>query len=335
MLRSPRVFLQVPPLPFASPTMEQLSPQMQLVIDALDGKPLPEVMPIACDICRSPIYCSCPVYGPWPLQKPSTRLQKPYSPGPDNLIWKIKFENNTLHTVLDTEPNAWEWLRRNHPESVAFFSSASSSGATSSPAASCGCAIGPSRPPASSSKPRPLQTPVLLGSPKGQRSWEEVAPLLSDSVACLERCKKVLQQILDDCHRIYLWLPSDGRIDQHVKQVVRNLLPGHHFKIGITDNPPRRFYEPWYAYWKEHAKSKDRIAYEGMYVVYMHQSRSTVAMAEHCLISFYTNDCLFKKRCANRKDDLDDHIRHDESDEERSDSPGPHFLYVAFGPFRR
>jgi hypothetical protein len=32
---------------------------------------------------------------------------------------------------------------------------------------------------------------------------------------------------------------------------------------------------------------------------------------------------------------LDDHIRHDESDEERSDSPGPHFLYLAFGPFRR
>ena len=109
------------------------------------------------------------------------------------------------------------------------------------------------------------------------------------------------------------------------------------FKIGITVDPDYRYYRASYAYNKLSAQERDGVRYSGMIIVYVHPVRSTVEMFEENMIDKFTAD-EFKRRCVNVKKDLDDHIRFDHSDEEKTSASGPHCAYIVYGlpsPVRR
>lgn len=137
--------------------------------------------------------------------------------------------------------------------------------------------------------------------------------------------------VLADLHRISVWLPRDTHCVRHVKSVIASLSREMMFKIGITVNPMFRYYEAWYAYSKAHAQQRDGVIYEGMILVYVHPMRDTVSMFEHNMICVCKGDPTLRHRCANVKEDFDNHITYDDSDEERAEAAGPHVPYIVWG----
>jgi hypothetical protein len=172
--------------------------------------------------------------------------------------------------------------------------------------------------------------PIVSGVPAGQTNWPAIRKLLPAKVRRLERCQPMFQGLLDDL-QTSVWLPSDGHILQHVKHVIGSFLPGFRFKFGIAVDCVDRLHNADYGYLKKETKERDRVSYEGMFVVYVHPQRAVIAFAEHACIHYYQENCLTKTRCVNIKSDLDDQKDFDQSDEEREDAQGPHALYIAFG----
>ena len=57
-------------------------------------------------------------------------------------------------------------------------------------------------------------------------------------------------------------------------------------------------------------------------------------MLEHALIKIfkvYAVPGIAKERCANRLEIFDNNMDCEQSDEERSDADGPHWVYITFG----
>ena len=179
-------------------------------------------------------------------------------------------------------------------------------------------------PPTSSSQP---------AESLGQKTWEAVEKVIKPKTLRLERTKPMFEELLGDL-RISINLPITHYYLPHCKQVVASLPQNHRFKIGITVCPNTRFYEAHYAYSKPRAQERDWVRYSGMIVLFTHYSREVIAVMEHALITHFSQSLRqsMRDRCANRKIDVDDHIRFDEScssDDEHS--PGPHSLYVSHG----
>ncbi len=179
-------------------------------------------------------------------------------------------------------------------------------------------------PPTSSSQP---------AESLGQKTWKAVEKVLKPKTLRLERTKPMFEELLGDL-RISINLPITHYYLPHCKQVVASLPQNHRFKIGITVCPNNRFYEAHYAYSKPRTQERDWVRYSGMIVLFTHYSRDTIAVMEHALITHFSQSLRqsMRYRCANRKTDVDDHIRFDEScssDDEHS--PGPHSLYVCHG----
>ena len=77
----------------------------------------------------------------------------------------------------------------------------------------------------------------------------------------------------------------------------------------------------------------DGVVYEFFILVLVHHERETISWVEHFLINLFAVDgCqgIPKERCANRLIIVDDHWKC-ESDEEKSEAAGPHFVYIACG----
>jgi len=100
---------------------------------------------------------------------------------------------------------------------------------------------------------------------------------------------------------------------------------------GITADPAYRFNTPSYAYSKSKTQLRDGVRYEGMHVVYIKESRSEIALAEHLMMNHFLESLEFESHCANQKRNLDKSFVNDDSDEERYDAKGPHSLYIAWG----
>ena len=160
-----------------------------------------------------------------------------------------------------------------------------------------------------------------------QKNWQEVKMVLSQKTIELERTMPMIQEITSDEH-ITVWLPKSPYYIQHCHTVLAALQTSHRFKVGITVDPDWRYHLAHYAYTKHRTQERDHVKYQGMIVVFLHNSREVVAMMEHALIS----ECLraYASRCANRKIDYDNHIQ-DESDSENEQSPRPFALYICYG----
>lgn len=170
------------------------------------------------------------------------------------------------------------------------------------------------------------------GQPEGQTTMRDIEARLPSNITFMDRSPQMHKAILED-PRLRIWLPRNQNIHQHVVEVVQALLSWRsslRFKIGITIDVVYRFNTPDYAYVRPHSHLRDGVLYEGMHVVYIHQTRSTIAMAEHFLINHLRK--LFKSKIANKKVDLDNNGQNnDGSDDERYDAVGPHYLYIAWG----
>jgi hypothetical protein len=169
-----------------------------------------------------------------------------------------------------------------------------------------------------------------LGASGPQKELIEVMALLPEKTWCMDRCRPVLQNAIEDL-RISVWLSKDADITRHVDKVVGSLPTKMKFKIGITVDPEWRYYRASYAYTLATSKEKDGVQYEGMILVYVHPVRDVVGAFETCLIDKYQIDIVHKSRTANIKRDFDGHLRYDHSDEETEHGPGPHFLYIVYG----
>ena len=66
-------------------------------------------------------------------------------------------------------------------------------------------------------------------------------------------------------------------------------------------------------------------------MVYVHPVRSVICAFETCLIVQYKKNEEFRNRLANVKEDFDDHITFEDSDEESVHAAGPHCLYITHG----
>ena len=166
-----------------------------------------------------------------------------------------------------------------------------------------------------------------------QTNWETVRAVLSPQVLQLERTISEVRWALADTNTtIRLTAKKDWWL--HVFEVIESLPRDMRFKIGITCALEHRFETAHYAYSMPNTHAKDGVVYEGWILACVDHQRRVIAMAEHCLIKAFTTleiPGITKGRCANRLQIFDDHIDCDQSDDERSDSPGPHWLYIAFG----
>ena len=164
----------------------------------------------------------------------------------------------------------------------------------------------------------------------GQKEWEAVKKVLPPKTLMLERTKPMFEELLTDEH-IKVWLPSSTHYIQHCHRVVALIPRDYRFKIGITVDPSARYYESHYAYSKSRSQQRDHVRYNSMVVIYTHHSREVIAMMEHALITHFRIHS--PHQCANRKIDFDSHIRFDESgSSDNEHSPGPHSVYVCYGP---
>ena len=169
--------------------------------------------------------------------------------------------------------------------------------------------------------------------PEGQTTMSDIEARLPRNIIFMDRSPQMHKAILEDA-RLRIWLPRNLNIHQHVVQVVHALLSWRsslRFKIGITVDVLYRFNTADYAYVKPHSHLRDGVRYEGMHVVYVHKTRSTIAMAEHMAINNLLDCKEFQSKIANKKTVLDTHIPGDESDDDRYDAVGPHYLYIAWG----
>ena len=90
-----------------------------------------------------------------------------------------------------------------------------------------------------------------------------------------------------------------------------------------------RFYEAHYAYTRFYIRKKDFVNYEHMLIINLSHSREVCAMLEHALIVHF--QCCEPRRCANRKNDLDNHLQKDDPDSEDERGVGPFAVYVVVG----
>ena len=168
--------------------------------------------------------------------------------------------------------------------------------------------------------------------PEGQTTRRDIEARLPSNITFMDRSQQMHKAILED-PQLRIWLPRNNNIHQHVVEVVHALLSWRsslRFKIGITVDVVYRFNTADYAYVRPHSHLRDGVLYEGMHVVYIHQTRSTIAIAEHLIINSLRN--LFKSKIANKKVDMDTNGQNnDGSDDERYDAVGPHYLYIAWG----
>ena len=170
-----------------------------------------------------------------------------------------------------------------------------------------------------------------------QKDWATVKAILTTQVLNLERTRSEVQWALADCSTT-IRLTDKKDVTQHVFEVVKTLPADMRFKVGITNELQNRFYDSSYAYSMPNTHAKDGIVYEGWILVYIDNQRRVVAMLEHNLIKMFTELEIpgiinHKPRCANRLKIFDDRMECDQSDEEeeRSDSRGPHWVYIAWG----
>jgi len=181
-------------------------------------------------------------------------------------------------------------------------------------------------------KARPADRSDLHLMPAGQTTLRDIEARLPDQIKFMQRSSQMNKAILED-PLMRIWLPEDNNIHEHVFVVVRALLSWRsslRFKIGISIDAVFRFSKASYAYLKPGSKLSDGVRYEGMHVVWVHQTRSTIAMAEHLLINILLHS--FGSKIANKKKDMDINQQNkDGSDDERYDAPGPHYLYIAWG----
>ena len=171
------------------------------------------------------------------------------------------------------------------------------------------------------------------GMPEGQTTMMDIEALLPENIIFMERSRQMHERILNE-PRLRIWLPHGLHIHQHIVKVVRALLSWRsslRFKVGIAVDVHHRFHTAHYAYMKPLSHLRDGVRYEGMHVVYIHKTRSTIAMAEHMAINNLLDCKEFQSKIANKKTDLDTHIPGDESDDDRYDAVGPHYLYIAWG----
>jgi len=171
------------------------------------------------------------------------------------------------------------------------------------------------------------------GMPEGQTTMMDIEALLPENIIFMERSRQMHERILNE-PRLRIWLPRALHIHQHIVKVVRALLSWRSsllFKVGIAVDVHHRFHTAHYAYMKPLSHLRDGVRYEGMHVVYIHKTRSTIAMAEHMAINNLLDCKEFQSKIANKKTDLDTHIPGDESDDDRYDAVGPHYLYIAWG----
>jgi len=171
------------------------------------------------------------------------------------------------------------------------------------------------------------------GMPEGQTTMMDIEALLPDNIVFMERSRQMHERILNE-PRLRIWLPHALHIHQHIVKVVRALLSWRsslRFKVGIAVDVHHRFHTAHYAYMKPQSHLRDGVRYEGMHVVYVHKTRSTIAMAEHMAINNLLDCKEFQSKIANKKTDLDTHIPGHESDDDRYDAVGPHYMYIAWG----
>jgi hypothetical protein len=166
-----------------------------------------------------------------------------------------------------------------------------------------------------------------------QKDWETVRALLSTEVLKLERTFFEVRWALADTNTT-IRLTAKKDIWDHIVEVVRSLPHDMRFKVGITAFLEQRFYDAHYAYSMPSTHKKDGVVYEGWILVYVDYQRRVIAATEHCLIKAFKKvgiPGIAKERCANRLEIFDDHMDCDQSDEEKSEAVGPHWVYIAFG----
>jgi hypothetical protein len=164
-----------------------------------------------------------------------------------------------------------------------------------------------------------------------QTDLEAVMALLNEGVLRLERTKPMLQRALEDM-RMQVWLSPDTDYVRHLKRVIDSLSHQMKFKVGITVCPESRYYQARYAYCLPSAQERDGVRYEGMIIIYVHAVRDVVGIMEHTFIHILKENVHLKNRLANVKVDFDNHIEFDHSDEETEAAPGPHSVYIVWGP---
>jgi hypothetical protein len=167
-------------------------------------------------------------------------------------------------------------------------------------------------------------------NPHSQKDWESIKKKLKRKTLQLERTKPMFEELLNDEH-IWVCLPNNNFYIQHCHRILESIPKSNRFKIGITVCPNTRYYIAHYAYSKLRSQQRDHVKYDKMVVIYTHASRDVISMMEHALIVHCHSN--MPHRCANRKIDCDNHIRFDESCSSSDEhSPGPHSLYITYGP---
>ena len=166
-----------------------------------------------------------------------------------------------------------------------------------------------------------------------QKDWGAVSALLTLQVLGLERTISEVRWALEDTNTTIRLTAKQDVID-HVVNVVRDLPDDMRFKVGITYQLEKRLYTVPYAYFMPSRHVQDGVVYEGWKLVYVHHIRQVIGMLEHALIKIfkvYGVPGIAKERCANRLEILDNNMDCEQSDEERADAVGPHWVYIAFG----
>ena len=175
-------------------------------------------------------------------------------------------------------------------------------------------------------RPEPTEHP--FGQTSEQMCWEEVKAILPQKTLRLDRTKPLVEDMLNDEH-MTLHLCGHTFEVQHVQSVIANIPKRFRFKIGITEDPIRRYYEAHYAYNKFYIKQKDGVNYEHMLIIRLSHSKDVVAEAEQNLIVHFQK--YEPRRCANRKNDRDKKFQNNDTDSEDERSQGPYAVYVVVG----
>ena len=166
-----------------------------------------------------------------------------------------------------------------------------------------------------------------------QKDWGAVSELLTPQVLGLERTISEVRWALEDTNTTIRLTAKQDPI-RHAVNVVRDLPDHMRFKVGITYQLENRFYNVPYAYSMPSSHVQDGVVYEGWKLVYVHHIRQVIGMLEHALIKIfkvYGVPGIAKERCANRLEIFDNNMDCEQSDEERSDAVGPHWVYITFG----
>ena len=176
---------------------------------------------------------------------------------------------------------------------------------------------------------RPLPTGSC--SPLRQATWEEVATLLDDNTLSLQRTRSMFEKLFEDMNMTVHLPNSDDYIQHGISVVVDNFSGSQRFKIGMTIDPAKRFYQHPCAYVRHAIQAKDRANWSSMTIIYCDYCQRAAAMLEHALIKHFK---LYNaNHCSNRRTDFDHYSRFDDhgSDGEAEEGPGPWFVYIVTG----